>query len=72
MRILLDDLAAAYAGTGRAPSGLQYSDFAYYRSTPQGAEGATIGHWVDHLHGAPTVLALTHRPSPAARRQLCW
>ncbi len=65
VRVLLDDLSAAYAGTGPASSGLQYADFAHYRSTPDGAEGASLGYWIGHLHDAPTTLALpTDRPRP--------
>lgn len=69
VRVMLDDLAAAYRGeplgTG-AGGALQYADFAHYRSTPQGREGATLEHWVGHLQGAPPRLELaTDRPRPS-------
>ncbi|MCF4121775.1 amino acid adenylation domain-containing protein [Antribacter sp. KLBMP9083] len=64
--ILLAELGALYRGEELAPLALDLADVTYYRSLPEGREGASLAYWTEHLHAAPAELGLpTDRPRSA-------
>ncbi len=73
MHILLDELSALYADFSSGASSslpalpIQYADYAIWQRKALSAEllEQRVTFWRDHLHGAPTSLALpTDRPRP--------
>ncbi len=69
VRVVLDHLAAAYRDAGATvlpdAAPVQYADWAAHRASA-GDRKERLAHWLEHLAGAPGVLALpTDRARPA-------